>query len=168
MLTQRWILVVNRRKKVNLDSTLHQRYFTNVNATSTKRCWNNGEFWSWTDVKNSTYIDSTLHQRYFTNVNATSTKRCWNNGGFWSWTDVKNQPRFTLHQRYFTNVNVTSTKRCWNNGEFGSSTDVKLAEKINLNSTSKQRQLPTFMQRLQIDIETTLILSCRRRDLIST
>ena len=57
----------------------------------------------------------------------------------------KINPDSTLHKRYFTNVNATTTKRCWNNGELWSSIDVKFGEKINLNSTSKQRQLPTSM-----------------------
>ena len=82
MLKQRWILVVNRRKKLNLDSTLHQRYFTNVNATSTKRCWNNGEFWSSTDVYPTSTngcrnnVDTKLStSRPDININSTSEQR---------------------------------------------------------------------------------------------
>ena len=41
MLKQRWILVANWRRTINPDSTLKQRPFYNVNATSWEQRWNN-------------------------------------------------------------------------------------------------------------------------------
>ena len=44
--------VIKRRwRKINRDSTLKQRQIYNVDATSSKQCWNNVEFWLPVDVE---------------------------------------------------------------------------------------------------------------------